>query len=146
MAVLTALPLNKRAGVKMMIAKDKVILALRGLTTLLLGADAVTLGFQPQSMAQEFAATGFAMWQAPVIAAILALALLLYAIPRTALIGAILLTGFLGGAICAHFRLGEIGSPAQLICAMLGAIVWGGVATRHSVRPWLDSAGDDHQG
>ena len=71
------------------------------------------------------------MSQAPAIAIVLAIALLLYIIPRTALIGAILITGFLGGATCAHFRLGEIGSPPQIICLLLGAITWAGVIERY---------------
>ncbi|MFT3975813.1 MAG: DoxX family protein [Sphingomonas bacterium] len=124
-----------------MTARNRLGLALRWVTILLLGADAAVMAFRPESLAREFAATGFASWQAPAIAAILAVAILLYAIPRTSLIGAILVTGFLGGAICAHFRLGEIGSPPQLACLLLGAIAWAGVAARRSIRPWLD-AGD----
>lgn len=106
--------------------------ALRALTVLILGADAAIIGFRPEMLAQEFAATGFTMSQAPAIAIILAISVLLYAVPRTAPIGAILITGFLGGAICSHFRLGEIGSPPQIVCLLLGAIAWGGVAARFS--------------
>ncbi len=122
-----------------MTARNKLGLALRAVTILLLGADAATMAFRPESLAREFAATGFDPRQAPAIAAILAVAILFYAIPRTALIGAILVTGFLGGAICAHFRLGEAGTPPQIACLLLGAIAWAGVAARRSVRPWLDS-------
>ena len=57
---------------------------------------------------------------------------ILYAIPRTAVLGAILTTGFLGGAICTHFRLGEIGSPPQLISLLLGVMTWGGLYLRDS--------------
>lgn len=32
--------------------------------------------------------------------------------------------GFLGGAICVHFRLGEAGSPPQLISLLLGILTW----------------------
>ena len=39
----------------------------------------------------------------------------------------ILVTGFLGGAICAHVRIGELGSPPELICLLLGAMTWGGL-------------------
>lgn len=129
-----------------MMTRYKVGLSLRAIAILLLGADAVTIGFRPESLAQEFAATGFTIAQAPAIASILAISILFYAIPRTALIGAILITGFLGGAICAHFRLGEIGSPPQFICLLLGAITWLGVAARHSVRPWLERTAEDRQG
>ena len=58
------------------------------------------------------------------IAALLALCALLFAIPRTAAIGAILITAFAGGAICTHFRVGEIGSPPQFIAVALAAVAW----------------------
>ena len=49
---------------------------------------------------------------------------LLFAIPRTATIGAILITGFAGGAICTHLRVGEIGSPPQFIAIALAGLAW----------------------
>ncbi len=113
---------------------ERLALAFRVSTILLLGADAAIIGFRRDALADEFAATGFNMSQAPAIATILAIGALLYAIPRTALVGAILITGFLGGAICSHFRIGEIGSPPQIICLLLGAFAWAGVATRFSGR------------
>lgn len=52
-----------------------------------------------------------------------------YVVPRTALAGAILLTGYLGGAIATHVR---IGSPAfsLLFPVMLGALLWGALLLR----------------
>jgi len=38
--------------------------------------------------------------------------------------------GFLGGAICVHFRLGEAGSPPQLISLLLGILTWEGLYLR----------------
>ena len=55
---------------------------------------------------------------------------ILYAIPATAVLGAILVTGFLGGAICAHVRIGELGSPPEIISLLLGAMTWGGLYLR----------------
>ena len=51
-------------------------------------------------------------------------------IPRTSVLGAILVTGFLGGAICAHVRIGELGSPPEIVSLLLGALTWGGLYTR----------------
>ena len=50
------------------------------------------------------------------------LSVLLYAIPATSVVGAILLTGYMGGAICTHLRLGEpvILQTALPIIAWLG--------------------------
>ncbi len=54
----------------------------------------------------------------------------LYAIPAINVLGAILVTGFLGGAICAHVRLGELGSPPEVILLLLGLMTWGGLYLR----------------
>lgn len=113
---------------------DKLAAVLRFSTVAILGTDAAVIGFRSKMLAQEFASTGFTEAQAPAIATILTIAVVLYAIPGTALIGAILVTGFLGGAICAHFRIGELGSPPQIICLLLGAIAWGGIVARCSIR------------
>jgi len=51
---------------------------------------------------------------------------LLYIIPQTAVLGAVLLTGYLGGAITAHLRLGE----PVLTPLALGVLVWAGLYLR----------------
>ncbi len=53
----------------------------------------------------------------------------LYVIPRTAVLGAILLTGYFGGATATHVRLGE---PAFVIPVVVGVIVWLGLVLRDS--------------
>lgn len=75
-------------------------------------------------------ASGFAPEMAPRLAVVTALCTLLYAIPRTAVLGAILLSAFYGGAIAVHFRIGEVGSPPQLVCLLLGIAAWGGLWLR----------------
>ena len=52
---------------------------------------------------------------------------LIYLIPRTAVLGAILTTGYLGGAIATHVRVGDPGWPTALI---LGIFVWAGLYLR----------------
>jgi hypothetical protein len=78
---------------------------------------------QIASMLQE---TGFATELTRVMGPIVLACALLYAIPATAVLGAILVTGFLGGAICAHVRIGELGSPPEIIALLLGAMTWVG--------------------
>jgi uncharacterized protein YndB with AHSA1/START domain len=51
---------------------------------------------------------------------------LLYVIPRTAVLGAVLLTGYLGGAIATHVRVGDL----FMVQALLGVLVWGGLYLR----------------
>ena len=50
----------------------------------------------------------------------------LYVIPQTAVLGAIVLTGYLGGATASHVRIGE---PFHL-AVLLGVLMWGGLYLR----------------
>jgi len=53
----------------------------------------------------------------------------LYIIPRTCILGAILLTGYLGGAVATHVRVGE-GLFPVLFPVILGVLLWGGLWLR----------------
>jgi DoxX-like family len=55
---------------------------------------------------------------------------LLYAVPRTSVLGAILLTGYLGGAIASHLRLGDPIFTHTLFGLYLGLLAWGGLYLR----------------
>lgn len=59
------------------------------------------------------------------------LSALLYAIPRTSVLGAILLTGLLGGAIATHLRVGSPIFSHLLFGVYLGPIAWGGLYLRY---------------
>jgi hypothetical protein len=54
----------------------------------------------------------------------------LYALPRTAVLGAILLTGYMGGAMASHLRIGSPLFSHILFGLYLGLIVWGGLYLR----------------
>ncbi len=56
--------------------------------------------------------------------------LLLYAIPRTAPVGAVLLTGYLGGAIATHVRLANPLFSHVLFPTYVAAFIWGGLYLR----------------
>ena len=56
----------------------------------------------------------------PVIGVIALVCMALYLIKRTAVLGAVLITGYLGGAVCAHMIMGTPGYFAILI----GALLW----------------------
>ena len=103
---------------------------LSGLVVLALVADASVQLFAPHLLQAEMEASGFASGLALPLGLNTLACVALYAAPRTATLGAILVTGFLGGAIATHFRLGEIGSPPQLICLLLGVMTWGGLYLR----------------
>jgi hypothetical protein len=61
---------------------------------------------------------------------LLLLCTLLYAAPRTAVLGAILLTGYLGGAAATHVRVGSPLFTHVLFGVYLGLLLWGGLYLR----------------
>ena len=93
-------------------------------------ADGTIQLFAPAQLASMSHETGFAMDLTHVLGPIILACAILYAVPATAVLGAILVTGFLGGAICAHVRIGELGSPPEIISLLLGAMTWGGLYAR----------------
>jgi DoxX-like family len=54
----------------------------------------------------------------------------LYAIPRTSVLGAILLTGYLGGAVAANVRVGNPLFSHTLFPVYVALLVWGGLYLR----------------
>jgi DoxX-like family len=97
-----------------------------------LATDGAIQLFAPAQIARMLQETGFAMDLTRVVGPIILACAILYAIPATTVLGAILVTGFLGGAICAHIRIGELGSQPELISLLLGAMTWGGLYLRDS--------------
>ena len=115
---------------------------LSAIVVLALLADGAVALFAPAMLKADMDATGFAASSAQPIGIVALVCAILYALPRTTALGAILITGFLGGAICAHFRLGEVGSPPQLVCLALGVMTWGGLYLRNAqVRKLLPLTG-----
>jgi hypothetical protein len=55
---------------------------------------------------------------------------ILYAIPPTSILGAVLLTGYLGGAMASHLRIGSPLFTHTLFGLYLGLLVWGGLWLR----------------
>jgi DoxX-like protein len=55
---------------------------------------------------------------------------LLYSVPRTAVLGAILVTAYLGGAVATHVRLGHPLFSHVLFGVYVGILMWGGLALR----------------
>jgi hypothetical protein len=65
----------------------------------------------------------------PGLGLVLIAATLLYAFPRTSLLGAIVLTGYLGGAIWTHVRMGGPVFP-MVFPGLVAALIWGGLYLR----------------
>jgi len=77
---------------------------------------------------QQIGFPGVAM--ARKLGVILLLCTLLYVWPRTSLLGAILVTAFLGGAVATHVRLGNPLFSHVLFGVYLGILLWGGLLLR----------------
>jgi hypothetical protein len=67
-----------------------------------------------------------------VIAAIELVGTLLYAIPRTAVLGAVLMTGLLGGAVATHLRIDNPLLSHTLFPLYVGSLMWGGLWLRNA--------------
>ena len=104
--------------------------AMSAFVIIALVADGTIQLFAPAQIAGLLQETGFAIDLTRIVGPVILGCAMLYAIPATAVLGAILVTGFLGGAISAHVRIGEVGSPPEIISLALGAMTWGGLYLR----------------
>src|SRR5262249_10120522 len=78
-----------------------------GLIIAFLIMDVVLKFMKPQPVVDTFARIGWPMSTAVPLATILLTSVILYVIPQTGVLGAILLTGYLGGAVATHYRIGD---------------------------------------
>lgn len=81
---------------------------------------------KPAGMAQGFEHAGLPIALATKLGLLEIACAVIYAIPRTAVLGAILMTGFMGGAVLAHVRIGE----GWVVQVMVGVLAWGGLFLR----------------
>ena len=79
---------------------------------------------------ESFEKLGLPHHLAPTIGIIQLVCVALYLVPRTAVLGAVLLTGFLGGAIAMHLRVGDPLFSHVLFPTYVAAMVWGGLFLR----------------
>ena len=74
-----------------------------------------------------FAAFGYPPSLLGTIGVVELLCTVVYLIPRTSILGAILLTGYLGGATATHARLAD---PSFVMAVLVGVLVWAGLYLR----------------
>jgi hypothetical protein len=74
---------------------------------------------------------GFSTHHLPILGSLGLISIILYAFPRTAVIGAILLTGYWGGAIATHVRMDNPLFSHILFPVYLGILAWGGLYLRN---------------
>jgi hypothetical protein len=105
----------------------RIGLALRVLAIAFLLADGLSQVLATLHILEAAAEIGYPVapevWQG--IGGVLLVSTLLYAIPRTAVLGVLLVIGFLGGAISAHGRVGAGASLPIGVSLVIVAVVWG---------------------
>jgi hypothetical protein len=104
-----------------------VLSALPALLLLSSGVNAMT---KSQQVLDGTAHLGYAAQAVPIIGILAFVSTILYIIPRTAVLGAILLTGYLGGAIAIHVRAYDPLFTHTLFGAYLGIAAWAGLWLR----------------
>lgn len=104
---------------------------LTGLAVTFIVFDGVIHVLKPAPVVEAFAQLGVPIGISVGIGIVELVCTALYAVPRTAVIGALLLTGYLGGAIATQVRAGAGWFPT-IFPVLIAALVWGGLALRDS--------------
>jgi hypothetical protein len=107
-------------------AMRKLGIALTVLLALFLAMD---VGMKLLALAPELSTSAEMGWPADAgtaraLGAVLLVCLVLYLVPRTSVLGAILLTGYLGGSVATHARIGDPLLSHTLFGVYLGVIAW----------------------
>jgi hypothetical protein len=101
-----------------------------GLVVAFLVFDAVIHLMKPAPVVEAFAKLGFPLRLAVPLGIIELVCILLYAFPRTSILGAVLLTGYLGGAIATQLPTSNSLFGEILFPVYVGVILWGGIYLR----------------
>lgn len=129
-AARTAAPVARRAPINKSLLAGRV---LSGIAMAFLTFDTVfKFVASPEMMAANTAQLGLQPHHLPIIAAIQAICLVFYLIPRTSPVGALLFTGYLGGAILTHFRIDNPLLTHTIFPLYVAAFMWGGLYLRDS--------------
>jgi hypothetical protein len=105
---------------------------LTGLAVLFLVFDATIKLVGATEAVQGTVQLGWAAHHLPILGVIEIACLVLYLVPRTAPLGAVLWTGYFGGAIATHLRLDHPLLTHTLFPIYVAALVWGGLYLRDS--------------
>jgi hypothetical protein len=111
---------------KMMLWAGRILSALPALFLLLDGAMKLV---KPEFVVKATVELGYPESVIFGLGMVLVACTVVYLIPQTAVLGAILLTGYLGGAVATHVRVGD-GLFPIIFAVIFGALLWGGIYLR----------------
>ena len=92
--------------------------------------DAIGKFIKPAAVVEAFARTGWPIQLSTTIGTILLICTLIYLLPKASVLGAILLTGYLGGAVATNLRLQNPLFSHTLFPVYFGILVWVGLWLR----------------
>jgi hypothetical protein len=101
-----------------------------GLPALFLLIDAIGKLVKPAAVVEGTVQLGYPESVLLGLGIVLLTCTVLYVIPRTAIFGAILLTGYLGGAVATHVRVGSPLFSHILFPVYVAVLIWGGLYLR----------------
>jgi hypothetical protein len=104
---------------------------LSGLAALFLLMDGVMKLVKPAPVVEATLRLGFPESALTAVGIVLIACTVLYLVPRTAILGAMLLTGYLGGAVATHVRAASTAFET-VFPVIFGIILWGGLWLRDS--------------
>ena len=114
------------SGSKTMLWVGRIISAL---TAIFLLMDGVMKLFKPALVVEATVKLGYPESVIVPIGIVLVVSTILYLVPLTSVLGAILLTGYLGGAVATHVRVGE-GLFPIVFAIIFGVLIWLGLYLR----------------
>jgi len=100
------------------------------LVVLFLLMDGVMKLFNPAPVVEGMNKLGYPLNLTATIGIVLLVCVVVFAIPRTSILGAILLTGYLGGAVASQLRVGLPLLSNVLFPVYVGVLIWGGLFLR----------------
>ena len=101
-----------------------------GLGVAFLLMDGVMKLFKPAVVRETFARLGYPESEIIGVGVLLLICMALYLIPRASILGALLLTGYLGGAVATHVRVGDPLLSHVLFPTYIAALLWVGLYLR----------------
>ena len=117
---------------------------LSGLAAAFLAFDSVGKLLQVKPVMEGTVQLGYSMGTVFPLGIVLLACVVIYLVPRTAVLGALLLTGYLGGAVATHVRVGNPLFTHVLSPTYFATLIWGGLMLRdarvRALAPWRRSA------
>lgn len=144
-AILTHAPLSDTLSPSSSKTRRRAGITLSAVPAAFLVFDSAIKLVKIAAVVEGSARLGFSEWTARPLGIVLLASVLCYLFPRTAVLGAVLLTGYLGGAVAAHVRVDDPLLSHTLFPVYVALLLWGGLYLRdprvRALAPWRKRGG-----